>query len=158
MVRRAKIARRTAAVLVETAITLPIFLLLVVGGIELALVVHFRNQTAWVATTLADEASRRGSRAESVTEPWGPETLHWSRTSAAPIEEGDNSDTLLERIQTLAQRLPSQEAEIRIEWLDGSNHHGDRVRVTVNCHYRSALSLGYSLPRLRAYSTSIVKY
>src|SRR5262245_47255415 len=69
---------RNGATLVETALVLPVVLLVVLGVIEVGLSIHSRNTAAWIAREAARHAAVHGSLAAPRMSVWGPKPVVWS--------------------------------------------------------------------------------
>lgn len=121
-------AGRRGAVLVEAAISIPIFLTVVLGLIELSLVVMINHRVAEATRHLSRVAAVHGSLANRLGE-WGPGTM-----------TGSGSDSSAPAV-ALRNRLPGLDparVTYTIEWIDGDNdiRNDDRIRVTAGMTYR----------------------
>lgn len=140
--------RRRGATMVETAIVLPIAMLLVMGIVDLGMAVHHRNALMRVVSHLAREATLHGSARQDGA-PWGPETIVVS--ASADVLDPDAATLEVRELLTGVSR----EAEVRIDWPAATNHSGDLVSVTANEVYRPLFSkvLGIGEIHLRASCT-----
>ena len=122
--------------MVEAAIFLPVFVFIVLGMLELAVLVLRYN---WVS-----EASRQGARmavvrgalapgttGTPVMNSWGPSTYEEPATDAGEIAKS------LEPYTTLLE--PSR-TTIRVEWPDGDLEVGSRVRFKVTTSHEAFIS------------------
>lgn len=153
MIRKTTDQRRTrrGAAIAEAAIVMGVFLLILLGSVDLALVVLRDNALADAARQLARTAIVRGDRAGVVTAPWGPEAY----TGTA----GDDTPYAAVIRQTLVT-LDPEAVQIRLVWPDGGNAYGDRVEATVTTEHRPLVpSLFGSAPyRLSATSTMPIEH
>jgi hypothetical protein len=149
--------RRTAAAMVETALTLPVFFLLVIGGLDLGLHVHARNQTAWVACQLARIAATHGYESERGLAAWGPDTVDWSRAIQETPGDAALAQEMFETFETMTQVLPHRDVHVRLEWPDGSHHTGDRVRATVHATHEPLLGWRVAGGSMKAFSTTLIQ-
>lgn len=122
MRRRKHNDRRSGGTLVETAITLSVFLLMVLGMLDLSVAV-FRMH-------LLTEAARQGTRQTIVhgslaaaAGSWGPQTI-------GPVAVKD-AGPLGEVIQAHLTGMDPAAVMVLVEWLDGSNQPDMRVRITL---------------------------
>jgi hypothetical protein len=157
MRRRFSKKRRTAAAMVETALTLPLFFFLVVAGIDLGLCIHARNQTAWIAGQLAQVAARHGQESQSDQIPWGPETVDWNRSVQAQPGDSELAQNMFGTFEDMTDSLPSQDVSVRLEWLDETNHTGDRVRASVHCTHQPLLGWRMGGGKMKAFSTAVIQ-
>jgi hypothetical protein len=142
--------RRGAAV-AEAAIVMSVFLLILLGSIDLALVVLRDNTLADAARQLARTAIVRGERAEAIATPWGPEAY----TGTA----GDDT-AYAAVIRPILVTLDPETVQIRLDWPDGGNADGDRVEVTLSTEHHSLLPslVGAEPYRLHATSTMPIEH
>jgi Flp pilus assembly protein TadG len=122
-------SRRRGAVLVESAFTLPVFLLLVVGTLDFGLAVFRQHTIAAAARSGARMAIVHGSSADTDFGQWGPQMIDEPLSNtAAPWIVGALRPMLVANDPT--------KTRVQVEWLDRSNFPGRRVRVTVTSPYR----------------------
>ncbi len=120
-VRRKKL--RAGVIITESAIVLPVALLVIFSLLDLGLAAIRYNALGEAARLLSREAICRGSLASDVVDSWGPD--EYEGTAA--------DDSVFSR--TIQRRLPTMESadvQIRIAWLDGANDPRDRVEVRLN--------------------------
>src|SRR5690606_14470208 len=123
---------RGGAALVEAAIVLPVFLMLVLGLLDLAGAAYRYNLVSELARRGVREAIVHGSQAPPKRVALGPQT--WTANAAAT---GDVPTA----IRSLLAGINPAEVTIRLEWPDGSNAPENRVRCTVSLPYRGATFL-----------------
>lgn len=157
MRRRSGKKRRTAAALIEAALTLPVFLFVVVAGIDLGLHVHARNQTAWVASQLARIAATHGYESERGLSAWGPDTVDWSRAIQEIPDDPVLAQEMFETFETVTQVLPDRDVSVRLEWPDGGHHTGDRVRATVQSTREPLLGWRVAGGAIKAFCTTLIQ-
>jgi Flp pilus assembly protein TadG len=139
---------RRGAALVEAAVMSTLFLTLVFGMLDLGGVL-FRNH-------LACEAARQGARNaivhgylsqhNSTMNAWGPTPSYYpalpsgslySSSTSYTVQADNPSDELASTIRPYLAGIDPSTVTIRIEWPDGNNDLGNRVRVTVSVPYRT---------------------
>lgn len=140
----AAIDRRGAA-LVEAAIILGVFLVLLLGSLDLMLIVLRDNTLSQAARRLARAAIVRGERADGFAGAWGPES--YSGTA------GDDT-AQAETIRDILVAVEPADVQIQISWPDGGNATGDRVRVTVSMQHHSTVASLFDVEPYRLTSTS----
>lgn len=124
---RAASARRGAA-MIETAISILVFLALVMGMLDLGLAVFRRHVLAEAARHLARRAIVHGELADRLG-PWGPTTF--SGTAAASHPVADTVRGFLNGGGSGTPILEPTEVTVSIEWPGGSNEVEQPVRVTL---------------------------
>jgi hypothetical protein len=140
--------KRRGAVLVETALILPVFLALVLGLLDLAGGIYRNNVMSEVARRGAREAIVHGSHAPPQRPALGPQT--WNGTAA-------DSGAVPEAIRPLLAGIDPADVAIRLEWPDGDNVAPNRVRCTVTTEYQPVTFLLSGQPMiLRATSTMAI--
>jgi hypothetical protein len=122
--------------MVESAIYLATFLLIILGMLELALVVFQYNCVSEAARQGVRMAIVRGSMAPGegdtpLLNAWGPTTYDQLATDDHEIVQS------LERYMTL---LDPEVTSVRVEWLDGNNDPGSRVRFTVSTSHTAFMT------------------
>lgn len=125
MLRQRHNMPRGGATLLEAAITLLVFLILVLGAIDLGIAI-FR-------TTVLSQAARQGARQAIVHGnlakpgwkggPWGPATY-------GPVAATD-SDPKAQAVAPYLGGMDPGDVQVTYTWIDGSNLTEKRVRVTV---------------------------
>jgi hypothetical protein len=128
--RRRRHPRRGAAIL-EMSIILSVFLTLTFGMIDLGMGVYRYHILTNAACQGARRATVHGSQA-NVLGVWGPTTIDVPATAnGIPIVDGGRDG-----LQNMLVGCSLPQTRIKVEWIDGSNAEGKRVRVTVTSPYR----------------------
>ena len=136
---------RRGATLVETAIVLPVFLLLVCGTIDLAAGVYRHNLLSELARRGAREAVVLGSQAPPQRQSLGPQSWTGSATDDHPIAA---------IVRPLLVGIDPAEVMLALEWPDGDNAPRHRVRCTVSLDFQGVtFALAGRSVTLRATST-----
>lgn len=141
---------------------LPVFLMLVVTFIDLGVGVFRYNKVAQAAREAAREAAVRGSLSPPHHTPWGPNTLtvtgdDFKRTRETQIADVEIGDDLASTLQSHVSGLDPLTTTVDIEWLDGDNHWGSRVRVTVHSTYQPIMTSWISSQRISLQSSCTVR-
>lgn len=135
------------ATALETAIVLIVFLILVLGFIDLCLVTFRYNLISQVARQGARIASVHGEMASPVMSSWGPGGS-WGPGSGNSIEvDATNSSAgIVDELRTglineksdpgYLAGLELARTQVKVDWLDGDNKVGSRVQVTATTRYR----------------------
>ncbi len=144
-----RLPRRRGVTILETALVLGLFLLVVLGTLDLGLTGIRQNVLSDAGRRMARYAALRG--AESTGLPLGPQTL----TGAA----SDLSDAAQSLRPWLATMAPS-ETFFRLEWIDGGNQPGQRLRVTVWYDHRTLVPLlpAATTRRLQSSTTLLIAH
>lgn len=121
--------RRRGAAMLEAAIILPVFILLVFGMIDLGLGVFHYN--------LLSEAARHGVRQAIVHGEYAPASWNGGKWGPTTIDVAANSSgvPLVDAIAPLLVHCDLSKTQIKAEWLDGNNAVESKVRVTVTSIY-----------------------
>ena len=114
--------------IVEGAIVIGVFLTMLLGMLDLALANLQNNMLTEGAHRVARAAMVHGSMAPPEETAWGP-TLYTGNA-------GDATEMAAAIQPVLGTMNPSQ-TKIRIEWPDGGNEPGQRVKVTVEYKHKS---------------------
>jgi Flp pilus assembly protein TadG len=128
-------ATRCGATLVETAIVLNLFLLLILGSFDLGIAVYRNNTLSQAARQGARQAAVHGSLAAPSMNAWGPETYHGTA--------GDGSVYAAAVSPTLVG-FALANVTIKVEWIDGGNAAQQRVRYTVSTPYKPIITSFFS--------------
>ena len=129
-----KRADRTGAATLEAAIVIPVFLLLVLGTIDLGVGVFRHNTLSQAARQGARQAIVHGKLAPAGWNggPWGPTTIDVPSTATGmPV---------VDSVKPTLVGCPPADTRVRVEWPDGGNAVGDRVRVTVTSKYQPMIT------------------
>jgi Flp pilus assembly protein TadG len=126
----------------------PLFLTLVFGMLDVGGAL-FRNH---VACEAARQAARNAivhgylSPRYSTMKAWGPTPSYYpaptsrslySSSTSCTVRADDPSDELAGTIKPYLAGLDPATVTVRIEWPDGDNDPGNRVKVTVTAPYRT---------------------
>lgn len=122
---------RRGAAIVEGTLVLGVFLVVLLGSLDLALAVLRNNTLRESARQLARMAIVRGKESAGAFTPWGPDKLE-----GTAIEQKAYTIPVRDRL------VAADPAAVRVqlEWPDGGNDEGDRVQVTVSSSYRPILT------------------
>jgi hypothetical protein len=130
---------------------LGLFLLLILGFIELALAVARYDMLSHAARHLARQTIVHGRLAPPHKTTWGPETLELT---------ADDSAEPAECVRSQLGTMNPADVAIRLEWLDGDHLDGSRIRATLTYDNRASIPwlsfLGSR--RLEAASTMIIAH
>jgi hypothetical protein len=124
LLRRHNTPRR-GTTLPEAALTLTVFLTLILGTLDLGLAVFRQNVLSHAARQGARKAAVHGSLAKSGWNggPWGP-------TTYGPKAATD-SDVKAQAVAAALAGMDASAVQVTFEWPDNSNVSEKRVRVTV---------------------------
>src|SRR5262245_50162925 len=141
--------RRRGATLVEAGIMLLVFVVLVLGMADLAVGVLRSNALSQAARQGAREAVVHGGQAPAGWNggPWGPDTID--------VVAGAEGVPVADAVRPMLVNRDPDQTRIVVEWPDGGNAVGQRVRVTVTTPYRPLVTFLFGNPTftLRAVST-----
>lgn len=130
-----KSAIRRGAAIVELAIVLMVFLILVLGMIDLGLAI-LRQQ-------LLSEASRQGVRQAIIHGKLAPSGLPgggpWGPTSV-DVLASSSDHPIIEHIRPFLIQMDHAQTRIQVEWPEGSNDIQKQVRVTVSTTYQPMIT------------------
>lgn len=126
--------RRSGAVMVEVAVVITVFLTLTLGGVDLLTGVYRNNTLSQAARYGARQAIVHGAFASPKMTVWGP--AEHNGTAA----DGSEFATA---VRPMLVGFPLSQVTIRVEWPDGGNAIGQRVRFTVSTPYRPLLGFIY---------------
>lgn len=130
-----RVGGRRGAVMVEMAIVLNVFLVLVLGTLDLGLATYRYNAISQAARQGARQAIVRGSLSPPAIPAWGPATY----TGTA----GDGS-VYAQAVSPMLSGFNLDAVDVRVEWPDGGNAVQQRVRYTVSTEYRPILTSIFS--------------
>ena len=117
--------------MVEAAIVLSVFLLLILGTFDLGIATYRYNTLSQAARQGARQAIVHGSLAPPAMQAWGPATY----TGTA----GDGS-VYAQAVTPMLVGFNLNTVVIKVEWPDGSNSTQQRVRYTVTTNYQPILT------------------
>lgn len=142
---RSSTSRRRGAVLAEAAIVMLVFLMLVLGMIDLGIAVQRQQVVSRAARQAARLAIVHGRMAPSGWNggPWGTATIdQQANATEVPIVAGlVNSGAL--------SGLDLTQTRIKVEWLDGTNDpeaERNRVRTSVKSKYEPMITFIFGSP------------
>jgi len=143
---------RRGATAIEAAVTMPIYLLIVLGTLDLGMAVFRQHQVTNAANLLSRKAATHGSRASRLG-VWGPATITGTAADATVVG------------QFVAARIPGPDpADVtyRIEWPDGGNdaRSDHRTKVTVTADHRLVITslFGVEPMTIRSSITSAITH
>jgi len=143
---------RRGATALEAAVTMPIYLLIVLGTLDLGMAVFRQHQVTNAANLLSRKAATHGSRASRLG-VWGPATIIGTAADGTAI--GD----------FVAARIPGPnpaDVTYRIEWPDGGNdaRSNHRTKVTVTADHRLVITslFGVEPMTIRSSITSAITH
>jgi len=142
---------RSGAVTLEAVIVLPVFLLMVLGTIDVGMAVFRYNTLSQAARLGARQAIVHGKEA-SLTGVWGPTAINEPVTST--------SVPIVAAVAPTLANCPPGETRVQVTWTAGQNKIGDPVRVTVTSEYTPMLSwiIGGATIDLSASSTMLIAH
>jgi Flp pilus assembly protein TadG len=142
--RQKRLARRRGATLVETAVVVTLFFILVFGILDFGLAVLRYHLVGQVARQCARRAIVHGNLADRLG-TWGPGDYSGTGDDAHPISQS---------VQSSLIGLDSSDVQIQVQWIDGSNEVETRVRVTVTAPYQPMTTFIIGNPTLTLRATS----
>jgi len=142
--RLKKKSSRRGTSMVEMAIVLPVFLVLVFGMLDLAAGVFRYNMLAQAARQGVRQAIVHGSLADRLG-PWGP---------AAYSSTGADGHAIADVVRPSLATLDPAEVTLETEWLDGNNELNQPVRVTVSAPYQPMMTFIFGNPSITLRATS----
>jgi Flp pilus assembly protein TadG len=116
---RASRRSRTGSTVVESAITLPATLLLLMALLDLGLATLQYNSLGHASRLLARAVALRGAESQA-SSSLGPATI------AGLANDGSEA---AQTVNTFLTTMPLGSVSYRIEWLDADNGAGDRIHV-----------------------------
>lgn len=143
--RLARRARRGAQI-VETAIVMTVLIALTLGAVDLQIGVYRYNTLSEAARHGARQAMIHGAMAPAALGIWGPGGYTGTAADGSPYANA---------VQPLLVGFPQNDVVVQLEWLDGGNQIGQRVRYSLSTTYRPLLGflVGYPNLNLNASST-----
>jgi Flp pilus assembly protein TadG len=123
---------RRGAVAVEGAIVMALLLLVFSFTFDVGLAVVRYNFLSTAARTVARQAVVHGSAAAPELATWGPTAV--AVTASAP-------DPAAEAAAPLLATMSLDQVAVAVDWIDGGNREGDRVRVTLSFDHPSLVPL-----------------
>jgi len=150
--------RRTAATLLESALSLAIFVTLVLGSLDLGMWIFRRHVLTQTARQIARQAIVHGALAEELG-PWGPDTI----TSTAAGGSAGTSNDPLSSIQEIAEQnlvgLEAAAVTVQVEWVDGGNdpQQSHRVRTTLTTPFTPIMTFIFGNPSFSLTASSTMQ-
>ena len=122
---------RRGATMVETAIIMSAFLMLILGTFDLGIATYRYNMLSQAARQGTRQAMVHGALAPPAMTAWGPATY----TGTA----GDGS-AYAQAVSPMLAGFTLANVTIKLEWIDGGNAIQQRIRYTVTTTYRPMLT------------------
>jgi len=144
-IKRPPRGKRCGAVLVELAIVMSVFIVLTLGAVDLQIGVYRSNMLSQAARHGVRQAIVHGALAAPATTSWGP--AGYSGTA------GDGS-RYADVVRPMLAGIPPNKVTINVDWLDGNNTVGGRVRCSVSTPYQPILGILVGYPTLNLNATS----
>ena len=137
---------RRGAQIVESAIVMTVLIALTLGAADLQIGVYRYNTLSEAARQGARQAMVHGAMAPAALGVWGPGGYTGTAADGSPQANA---------VRPLLVGFPQNNVVVRVEWLDGGNQIGQRVRYTLSTTYRPLLGflVGYPNLNLNASST-----
>jgi hypothetical protein len=130
--------------MVEAAIILSVFVLIIMGMLELALVVFRYNWVSEAARQGARTAIVRGALAGDDDPPvmnsWPATHYDDPPTYGAYEHPATTDDEIINSMQPYLTLLDPAKTTVRVEWLDGNNQVDSRVRFSVTTTHEAFLT------------------
>jgi Flp pilus assembly protein TadG len=137
--------------MVEAAVIISVLLMLILGMIDLGIAVMRYNSISQAAREAARQAMVHGALSPSSWNggPWGPAKVS-TTASAGSVPVVGAVRPYLFTVDDL------DGTTIQVEWPDGSNEPGKRVRVTVSTPYHPMFTFILGNPSITLQATSTV--
>lgn len=140
--------RHNGAVAVETAIVLPVFLLIIVAVFDLGLAVFRYNTLASAARRGIRQAIVHGSKAPPEATAWGPMSY-----SGAASDSTEIARAIRPRLLT----FDPSDVYVQADWLDGDNEPDQRVRITLRYEQQAIVPALLGYPPLTLEATTSMR-
>ncbi len=145
--RRSPRKVRRGAVLVEGLIVMLVFLVLILGMVDVGTAVLHHNILSAAARSGMREIIAHGSLAPPRTGtwsgPWGPGSSY-PGSNPYTVTADKASDPIANTFQPYLTGLDAGTVNITVTWLDGDNNPGSSVMVTLTATYEPATILFYA--------------
>ncbi len=143
--------RRRGAVTLEAAIVIPIFLMIVLGMVDLGIGVFRQATLSQAARVAARKAAVHGQMAPSGWEggTWGATAIDQNLTATGVA--------VVTAVKPLLASCPPAETRILVAWPDGNNKVGSRVRVQVTSPYQPIMTYIFGSLSVPLSATSTVQ-
>jgi Flp pilus assembly protein TadG len=124
--------RRRGATVVEAAVIITAFLMLILGTIDLGTAVFRYHVLSWAARQGARRTIVHGTLAPTGNGgPWGP-PASYPTTNPYTVTASNTSDPIANAIRPSLVGLDPSAVTITVTWPDGSDAVEKRVQVTLN--------------------------
>jgi len=143
--KRSRRSDRSGALLVETAIVMSVFIVLTLGAIDLHIGVYRSNMLAQAARHGVRQMIVHGALAAPAMTSWGPASYSGTAGDGSPYADA---------VRPMLAGIPPNNVAINVDWLDGDNAVGGRVRCTLSTPYQPILGVFVGYPTLNLKATS----
>ena len=138
---------RRGAAMLETAISLLAFLILLFGMLDIGVAVIRHHLLTHAANAVCRQVIVHGSLATKLG-VWGPGSYSGTASSATPI-----STTAANHLAG----LDTSQVTVRVDWIDGGNDRRDqRVRVILSMPYQPIATFIFGNPRFTLSATAVM--
>ena len=141
--------KRFGATIVETAIVLPVLLLILFTAIDLSILILNNNALSEAARKVARYGTVRGERSAPELTPWGPSSFQGN---------ADEQNEIAMVVRSVAATMQPEDLDIRVEWPDAANQVNDRIHVVLSYPHRPIFGLTGSMFTLEATSTMRIRH
>ncbi len=111
---------------------LGVFLMLILGTLELSLAVLEVNTLSLATRHVARQAITRGTLCDSPMNSWGPQTI--------TVKASQNHE-IADAVRPLLVTMSPANVEITVTWLDGANAYDNRVKVLAKAKHQAILPM-----------------
>lgn len=133
-------ARRGVTV-VETAVVILAFFVLVFGMLDLGIGVFNYHVLSNAARHMARQAIIHGDRAPPEMNQWPPDDPSNYDYANPFITQADESNEIAETLRPYLAGMDASAVTLRMEWISGANANGtNRVQVTLTAPFRPTLT------------------
>ncbi|MEX2287981.1 MAG: TadE family protein [Planctomycetaceae bacterium] len=143
-----RLSRRRGAAIIEGAIVIGVFLVILLGTLDLGLAVLRYNVLSEAARRLARSATLHGERAAPERSAWGPDTYKGTA--------GDGSD-YAGAINKILVTMELNDVKISLEWLDDGNASGDRVLARLDVKHHTIIPFLFGKGDLQLTAKSVMR-
>ena len=130
-----KAGARRGAAMIEMAVVLSVFLMLILGTFDLGMATYRYNTISQAARQGARQAIVHGSLAAPAMTTWGPATY---------IGTAGDGSVYAQAVSPMLAGFTLSHVVIKVEWPDGGNSIQQRVRFTVSTTYQPLLTTVFS--------------
>jgi len=128
---------RRGATLIETALVLMLFLMLLFGMLDLGLLVFRHQMLSFAARRGAREAIDHGEYADRLG-IWGPAPISGTLDSLGAA--------IRDKFEPHLVGMAPQDIDVQITWLDGTNNFKKRIQVTLTTDYTPITTFIFGSP------------